>query len=120
MIIVLWDSKPIILIMKSLLLCLFLPFVLQQRHYTVGDVLRNARSLHNDSTAVQVTGYITKKLAGNNYLFEDRTAEIVVAIDSAYLPQQPFTDKDEVTIKALVMYEINKPITLKASQPVGN
>ncbi|HWV69107.1 NirD/YgiW/YdeI family stress tolerance protein [Chitinophaga sp.] len=107
--------------MKSWLLCLLLPlFALQERTYTIGEVMRNARQLHNDSTIVKVTGYVTKKLRGNNYLFEDRTAEIQVDIDPKFLPEKPFTDRDEVTIKALVEYEINKPITLKVSRQVNN
>ena len=69
MIIVKQDSKPITLMMKTLLLCLLLSFALQQRHYTIGEVLRNARSLHTDNTTVQITGYITKKLQGNKYVF---------------------------------------------------
>ncbi|MBS0030147.1 NirD/YgiW/YdeI family stress tolerance protein [Chitinophaga sp. 22321] len=106
--------------MKSLLLCLLLPFAFQEHTYTVGEVMRHARQLHNDSAVVQITGYVTRKLRDNNYMFEDRTAEIQVDIDPKYLPKTPFTDKDAVTIKALVQYEINKPITLKVSQPVSN
>jgi uncharacterized protein YdeI (BOF family) len=109
------------LIMKSWLLCLLLPFfALQDRSYTIGEVIRNARQLHNDSTAVQITGYVTKKLRDNNYLFEDKTAEIQIDIDPRYLPRKPFSDKDAVTIKALVQYEIHKPITLKVNQAVAN
>lgn len=92
----------------------------QERSYTIGEVMRNARQLHNDSTAVKITGYLTKKLRNNNYLFEDRTAEIQVDIDPKFLPQRPFTDREEVTIKALVEYDINKPVTLKVSQPLKN
>lgn len=107
--------------MKSLLICLLLPlFTFQAHSYTIGEVMRNARQLHNDSTIVQVTGYVTKKLRENNYLFEDRTAEITIDIDPKYLPKTPFTEKDAITIKALVQYEINKPITLKVNQPVSN
>ncbi|SEW57354.1 OB fold (BOF) protein [Chitinophaga arvensicola] len=103
------------------MLCLLLPLLaFQDRSYTIGEVMRNARQLQNDSTAVKITGYLTKKLRGNNYLFEDRTAEIQVDIDPKYLPQRPFTDREEVTIKALVQYDINKPVTLKVSQPVKN
>lgn len=108
------------LIMKSLLLCLLLPLFFQDRTYTIGEVMRNARQLHNDSTAVQITGYVTKKLRDNNYLFEDKTAEIQIDIDPRYLPRKPFNDRDAVTIKALVQYEINKPITLKVNQAVNN
>ncbi|MDR6571203.1 MULTISPECIES: NirD/YgiW/YdeI family stress tolerance protein [Chitinophaga] len=107
--------------MKSWMLCLLLPlFALQERTYTIGEVMRNARQLHNDSIAVKVTGYVTKKLRGNNYLFEDRTAEIQVDIDPKFLPQRPFSDREVITIKALVEYEINKPITLKVNQQVSN
>ncbi|PSL45503.1 OB fold (BOF) protein [Chitinophaga niastensis] len=107
--------------MKSLLLCLLLPFIaFQQRDYTIGEVMRNARQLHNDSTTVQITGYITKKLRGSTYVFEDRTAEIEVNIDTRHLPHKPFNDKDAVVIKACVEYEINKPITLKVNRPVIN
>lgn len=107
--------------MKSWMLCLLLPLLaFQERSYTIGEVMRNARQLHNDSTAVKITGYLTKKLRNNNYLFEDRTAEIQVDIDPKFLPQRPFTDREEVTIKALVEYDINKPVTLKVSQPLKN
>lgn len=106
--------------MKSLLLCLLLPLFFQDNSYTIGEVMRNARQLHNDSTAVKITGYVTKKLRDNNYLFEDKTAEIQIDIDPRYLPSKPFNDKDAVTIKALVQYEINKPITLKVNQAVKN
>lgn len=103
------------------MLCLLLPLLaFQDRSYTIGEVMRNARQLHNDSTAVKVTGYLTKKLRGNNYLFEDRTAEIQVDIDPKFLPERPFTDREAVTIKALVEYDINKPVTLKVSQPLKN
>ncbi|MEC5144054.1 NirD/YgiW/YdeI family stress tolerance protein [Chitinophaga sp. 212800010-3] len=107
--------------MKSWLICLLLTFfVYQERTYTIVEVMRNARQLRDDSTSVKIIGYVTKKLNGNNYQFEDRTAEIQVDIEPAYLPKKPFSDKDAVIIKAQVLYEMNKPITLKVSGPVIN
>ncbi|HVI44160.1 MAG TPA: NirD/YgiW/YdeI family stress tolerance protein [Chitinophaga sp.] len=106
--------------MKSLLLCLLLPtLATQNRDYTIGEVLRYARQLTNDSVTVRLTGYVTRKLGGNTYLFEDRTAEIKIDIDTRYLPTKPFTDKDPVVIRALVQYEMNKPVTLKANRPIS-
>jgi uncharacterized protein (TIGR00156 family) len=107
--------------MKSLAFCLLLPFLYpQQPTYTIGEVMRRARQLNNDSTTVQISGYIIKKVGDTDYLFEDKTAEIKVDIDPKYMPQRPFSDKETVVIKALVQYEINKPITLKVNQPVQN
>ncbi|MFY0256078.1 NirD/YgiW/YdeI family stress tolerance protein [Chitinophaga sp. 30R24] len=106
--------------MSRLFFCLLLPLLaFQQRNWTIGDVMRNARQLHNDSTQVQIIGYLTKKLPGNSYIFEDKTAEIQVNIDPRFMPSRPVSDREPVTLKVLVEYEINRPITLKANQPVG-
>ncbi|MDQ0107587.1 OB fold (BOF) protein [Chitinophaga terrae (ex Kim and Jung 2007)] len=106
--------------MKSLAFCLLFSLLhYQQPAYTIGEVMRKARQLSSDSTTVKITGYITKKLDNNKYLFEDRTAEIRIDIDPQYL-QHPVSDKEAVVIKALVQYEVNKPITLKVNQPVVN
>ncbi|RFS26836.1 hypothetical protein DVR12_03355 [Chitinophaga silvatica] len=107
--------------MKSFVLCLLLPLLhYQQPAYTIGEVMRKARQLHSDSTTVQITGYIIKKVGETDYMFEDKTAEIRVDIDPKFMPQRPVSDKEAVVIKALVQYEVNKPITLKVNQPVVN
>ncbi|MCW3466573.1 NirD/YgiW/YdeI family stress tolerance protein [Chitinophaga nivalis] len=107
--------------MKSLLLCLLgVTAGIWQRNYTVGEVMKNARQLSYDSTSVKITGYITGKLRGTTYIFEDRTAEIKVEIANRYLPAKPFNDRDEVTIRAWVRYEINQPITLQVNETVIN
>lgn len=106
--------------MKSVAFCLLLPLLyFQQPAFTVGEVMRKARQLSSDSTTVKITGYITKKLDNNRYLFEDKTAEIRIDIDPQYL-QRSVNDREAVIIKALVQYEVNKPITLKVNQPVVN
>ncbi|NLR77064.1 NirD/YgiW/YdeI family stress tolerance protein [Chitinophaga eiseniae] len=106
--------------MKSWLLGLLLPFALvQDKTYTVGEVMRNARRLHNDSTTVQLIGYFTKKLNNNNYVFEDRTAEIHVNVPPKFLPGRPLSDREAVTIKVWVEYEMDKPITLTVNQPIN-
>ena len=106
--------------MKYLLFCLLLPALFFQQRYTIGQVLKNARQLTNDSITVKVTGYITKKINRSTYLLEDRTAEIKIEIDEKYLPAKPFNEHDEVIIQALVQYEINRPVTLLANRPVIN
>ncbi|NSL87078.1 NirD/YgiW/YdeI family stress tolerance protein [Chitinophaga solisilvae] len=105
--------------MKYLLLCLLLSgLVFQIREYTIGEVLKNARRLTNDSVTVKITGYITKKVGKSIYLFEDRTAEIKVEIENKFLPARPFDERIPVIIHAMVDYEINKPVTLTANRPV--
>ncbi|WP_143306326.1 NirD/YgiW/YdeI family stress tolerance protein [Chitinophaga vietnamensis] len=109
--------------MKSLLVCLLL-FVAavysprQVRSYTVGDVLRHARQLSNDSTTVKINGYITKKVGSGVYLFEDRTAEIYLYAEDKYLPEKPFDERVALVVQALVQYEYNKPITLRANKTI--
>ncbi|CAL1517864.1 NirD/YgiW/YdeI family stress tolerance protein [Chitinophaga sp. MM2321] len=104
--------------MKSLLLCLLFTVAFQNHDYNIGEVLKNARQLTNDSVTVRITGYVTKNLGGTIYMFEDRTAGIKVDIDTKFLPAQPFNDKDAVVIQAWVQYERNKPVTLKVNRPV--
>lgn len=107
--------------MKYLLLCLLFPVLFsQQRQFTIGEVLKHARQLTNDSVTVKITGYITKKVNRSTYVFEDRTAEIKIEIEDKYLPPKPFNDHDAVVIEALVQYEINRPVTLLANRPVIN
>lgn len=108
--------------MKGLLICLLIAFFAGRQHqeYTIGEVLRRARQLENDSTTVKIAGYITRKLKGDHYLFEDRTAEVEVAIENRYLPEKPVDDQVRVVIYALVQYEINHPVKLKVTRKVTN
>lgn len=106
--------------MKCLLLGLLLPlcFLAQKKYYTIGEVLKNARQLTTDSVTVKIRGYITEKVGKSTYLLEDRTAEIRVDIADKFLPEKPFSDREEVIVEALVQYDINRPVTLTANRPI--
>ena len=67
-------------------------------YQTVAEVLKNPV----DDAAVTLTGFITKQIGKEKYLFTDGTAEIRLDIDQKYFPSAPINEKVKVRISGEV------------------
>ncbi|WP_390242637.1 YgiW/YdeI family stress tolerance OB fold protein [Vibrio sp. R78045] len=71
------------------------------------DTVKAALSAKDD-TYVELTGYITKSLGKEDYLFKDETGEIQIEIDNDVWLGQNITPNDRITIRGDVDSEWTK------------